>query len=99
MKKSSDLHGDTQIGPKGQSTSKLPKDKPNTDQHSDLPGIGSPILQVSSKLSSAPAGRHDSASMDTDSDSEFSDQPPVDIFVEEGELSDQDLDATVTDPD
>ena len=36
--------------------------------------------------------------MDTDSDSNFSDQPPVDIFVEEGELSDQDPDAT-TDPD
>ena len=99
MKKSSDLHGDTQIGPKGQSTSKLPKDKPNTDQHSDLPGTGSPILQVSSKSSSVPAGRHDSASMDTDSDSEFSDRPPVDIFVEEGELSDQDPDATVVDPD
>ena len=42
VKKSSDLHGDTQIGPKAQSTSKLPKDKPNTDQHSDLPGTGSP---------------------------------------------------------
>ena len=35
--------------------------------------------------------------MDTDSD--FSDRPPVDIFVEEGELSDQDPDATATDPD
>ena len=37
--------------------------------------------------------------MDTGSDSEFSDQPPVDIFVEEGELSDQGPDFTVTDPD
>ena len=37
--------------------------------------------------------------MDTDSESNFSDRPPVDIFVEEGELSDQDPDATVTDPD
>ena len=68
---SSDLHGNTHIGPTGQSTSKLPKDKPPTDQHSDLPDTGSPILQVSSKSSSAPAGRHDSASMDTDSNSEF----------------------------
>ena len=99
LKKSSDLHGDTQIGPKGQSTSKLTKDKSNTDQHSDLPGTGSPILQVSSKSSSVTTGKHDSASMDTDSDSEFSDRPPGDIFVEEGELSDQDPDATVTDPD
>ena len=37
--------------------------------------------------------------MDTDSDSDFSDRPPVDIFVEEGELSDQDPDAAATDPD
>ena len=37
--------------------------------------------------------------MDTDSDSELSDRPPVDIFVEEGELSDQDPDVTATDPD
>ena len=36
--------------------------------------------------------------MDTDSDSEFSDRPPVDLYVEEGELSDQDPDATA-DPD
>ena len=99
VKKSSDLHGVSQIGSKGQSTSKLPKDKPNTDHLSDLPGTGSPFLQASSKSSSVPAGKHDSASMDTDSESEFSDRPPVDIFVDEGELSDNDPDATVTDPD
>ena len=32
-------------------------------------------------------------------DTDFSDCPPVDIFVEEGELSDQDPDVTATDPD
>ena len=37
--------------------------------------------------------------MDTDPDSDFSDRPPVDIFVEEGELSDQDPDVTATEPD
>ena len=37
--------------------------------------------------------------MDTDSESDFSDGRPVDIFVEEGELSNHDPDATVTDPD
>ena len=37
--------------------------------------------------------------MDTDSDSDMSNRPPVDIFIEEGELSDQDPDVTVTDPD
>ena len=36
--------------------------------------------------------------MDTDSDSDFSGRPPVDIFVEEDELSDQDPDAA-TDTD
>ena len=35
--------------------------------------------------------------MDTDSD--ISDRSPVDLFVEEGELSDQDLEASVADPD
>ena len=46
----------------------------------------------------APAKDQSVSSMGTDSDSDFSDRPPVDIFVEEGELSDQDPDAT-TDPD
>ena len=35
---------------------------------------------------------------ESDSDSVVSDRPPVDIFVGEGELSDE-LDATITDPD
>ena len=38
------------------------------------------------------------SSSESDSDSVVSDRPPVDIFVEEGELSDE-LDATATDPD
>ena len=59
VKKSSDLQGVSQIGSKVQSTSKLPQDKTNTDQLSDLPGTGSPFLQASSKSSSAPAGKHD----------------------------------------
>ena len=37
--------------------------------------------------------------MDTDSETDLSDRPPVDIFVEEGELSDQDPDVTAADPD
>ena len=96
----SNLHGNLQIGSKSQLTTKLPKEKPPTDRHSDLAATGSPVLyQVSSKSSSAPAGRQSSVSMDTDSDSDYSDRPPVDIFVEEGELSDQDPDVTATDPD
>ena len=42
-----------------------------------------------------PTRRNTSSESDSDS---VSDRPPVDIFVEEGELSDE-LDATVTDPD
>ena len=37
--------------------------------------------------------------MDSDAESELSGRPPVDIYVEEGELSDQDQDVTITDPD
>ena len=37
--------------------------------------------------------------MDTNTDTDLSDRPPVDIFVEEGELSDQEHDTTVADPD
>ena len=70
---SSDLQGDIQIGHKSHSTCKLPKDQPSNDRYLDLTGTDSPILQVSSKSSSAPAGRQSSASMDTDSDSDLSD--------------------------
>ena len=71
----------------------------NTSRPSDLSGTGSPALhQVTSKSTSAPARDQSVSSMDTDSDSDLSDRPPVDLFVEEGELSDQDPDAT-THPD
>ena len=97
---SSDLHGSSQIVVKPQSTGKSLKVRPTTDHTSDLAGAESPTVhQVPSRSSSAPAGRQSPVSMDTDSDSDFSDRPPVDIFVEEGELSDQDPDAAATDPD
>ena len=35
--------------------------------------------------------------MYTDSDSEFSDRPELSIFIEEGELSNDDQDVTTTD--
>ena len=95
---SSDLHGSCQTVVKPQSTGKSLKDSPSTDHTSDLAGTDSPTVhQVPSRSSSAPTGRQSPVSMDSDSD--FSDQPPVDIFVEEGELSDKDPDATATDPD
>ena len=84
---------------KKQSTSKSPQIQPNTDRPSDLSGTGSPVVyQVTSKSTSAPARAHSDSSMDTDTDSDLSDRPPVDLFVEEGELSDPDQDPS-TDPD
>ena len=97
---SSDLHGVSQTAPRAQSTSKSHREKSTTDQRSYLPGTDPPSSQqVTSRSSPTPAGLQSPPAMDTDSDSDFSDQPPVDIFVEEGELSDQDPDATPTDPD
>ena len=96
----SDLHGVSQTAPRAQSTSKSHKEKSATDRPSDLAGTDPPSFQqVSSRSFSAPAGRQSPLAMDTDSDSDFSDQPPGDIFVEEGELSDQDPDAVSTNPD
>ena len=37
--------------------------------------------------------------MDTQSDTNLSERPPVELFIEEGELSDQDPDASAIDPD
>ena len=90
---STDLPGNVQTAFK--STSKSTTGKVSTDQPTDLAGTDSPIShQVPSRSSSAPARRQSTSSMDTDSD-----RPPVDLFVEEGELSDQDLEASVADPD
>ena len=92
---STDLSGtDT----KKQSTSKSIHTQINTGRPSDLSGTGSPVAyQVTSKSTATTRGQSIS-SMDTDSDSDLSDRPPVDLFVEEGELSDPDQDPS-TDPD
>ena len=52
----------------------------------------------STSISSAFQPTRRDTTSDSDSDSVVSDRPPVDIFVEEGELSDE-LDATITNPD
>ena len=95
--KSSDLPGITQTVSK--STSKSTTGRVSTDQP-DLAGTDSPISQqVPSRSSSVPARRQSTSSMDTQSDSDLSDRPPVELFVEEGELSEQDPDASTVDPD
>ena len=95
----SDLPGVIQTVSK--STGKLSKGKVSADQHSDVAGTDSPSSQqVPSRSSTAPARRHSVSSMDTDSETDLSDRPPVDLFVaEEGELSDQELETSVNDPD
>ena len=96
---STDLPGNAQTAFK--STSKSTTGKVSTGQPTDLAGTESPLShQVPSRSSSsAPTRRQSTSSMDTDSDTDISDRPPVDLFVEEGELSDQDLEASAADPD
>ena len=95
---STDLPGSVQTAFK--STSKSTTGKVSTDQPTDLAGTDSPLShQVPSRSSSAPTRRQSTSSVDTDSDTDISDRPPVDLFVEEGELSDQDLEASAADPD
>ena len=75
------------------SNSKLQADQPLTDRPkpSGLTGTDSPVLHRSA--------RKDSISrLESEAESELSDRPPVEMFVEEGELPD-DQDITVTDQD
>ena len=83
---------------KKQLASKSSQHQPPTGRPSDLSGTDPPAIQVTSKSTSAPARDQSPSSMDTGSDSDSSDRPPVDLFVEEGELSDPDQDPT-SDPD
>ena len=73
--------------PKAQSSSKLLSDRPRTNRPgtSFVAGSESPPLHHSDRRDSV-------SSIDSQVDSDFSDRPPVQIFVEEGELSeDQDF--------
>ena len=67
-----------------------------SDRHqlSDRPAASD---RPSTSISSAFQPTRKNSSSESDSDGVVSDRPPVDIFVEEGELLDE-LDATVTDP-
>ena len=68
-------------------------------QHiSDWPATSDRPDRPSTSISNAFQPTRKISSSESDSDSVVSDRPPVDIFVEQGELSDE-LDATVTDPD
>ena len=76
-------------------------DPPTSRHQSDRPQLIDRLAasdKPSTSVSSAFQPTRRNTSSESDSDSVVSDRPPVDIFVEEGELSDE-LDATVTDPD
>ena len=75
-------------------------DRPSGSAVTDPPTSDRPPAsdKPSTSASSAFQPTRKNSSSESDSDSVISDRPPVDIFVEEGELSDE-LDATVTDPD
>ena len=70
-------------------------------RNSELTGTDPPVLQrqVTSKASTEPTRNDSISSMDSDSESDLLDRPPVDSYVEEGELSDQDQYVSITDLD
>ena len=87
--------------PSTSTTTDPPTSRPQTDrqQTSDRPAVSDrPSDRPSTSISNAFQPTRKISSSESDSDSVVSDRPPVDIFVEEGELSDE-LDATVIDPD
>ena len=83
--------------PSTSTTTDPPTSRSQADQQhiSDRPAISD---RPSTSISNAFQPTRKISSSESDSDTVVSDRPPVDIFVEEGELSDE-LDATVTDPD
>ena len=99
---SADLSGTDPPAATQQSTSKSHSDRPqktNRPRAAEPTGNDPPVLQRHSTSKSAfKLTRRDSFSSESDSDSILPYHPPVDIYVEEGELSD-DQDVTITDPD
>ena len=83
--------------PSTSTTTDPPTSRSQSDrqQLSDRPAASD---RPSTSISNAFQPTRKISSSESDSDSVVSDRPPVDIFVEEGELSDE-MDATVTDPD
>ena len=75
---------------KAGSDSSQPAHRPGTSKTTDLPAKRS--------FSTAFDTRRDTSSSESDSDSTSSDRPPIDLYPEEGELSD-DPEVSLTDPD
>ena len=98
---SSDLPGTDSSAAKHQFTSKSHTGQPHSSRPrtSELTGTDTPVIhrQDTSRISNEPARNDSVSSMESDVESELSDRPQVDIYVEKGELS-EDQDATITDP-
>ena len=75
---------------KAGSDSSQPTHRPGTSKTTDQPAKRS--------FSAAFDTRRDTSSSDSDSESTSSDKPPIDLYLEEGELSD-DPEVSLTDPD
>ena len=100
---STDLHVTDSSATKHQSTSKSGIDRPHSDRPrvSDSSSTHPPVLhrQSTSQVATEHARKDSVSSLDSYAESDQSDRPPVELYVEEGELSDQDQDVTATDPD
>ena len=95
----SDLHSTHSSAAKHQSTSKSCTDQAHSDgpRALDVSTTDPPVLhrQTTSQASTEPIRKGSFSSMESDVESELWYRPPVDIYVEEGELLDQDQDVTV----
>ena len=98
---SADLPRTDSSASKHQSAGKSRSDLPQTNRpRASVFGTDLPASQTqsSNQGSCIPTRRDSISSLESDAESELSDRPPVDIYVEEGELS-EDQDATITDPE
>ena len=95
------LPGTDSSATKHQSTGQTHSDLPKTDQHADSTiGTDPPVShkRLPSQVSSGPFRKDSVSSSESEAVSKLSDCLHVELYVEEGELS-EDQDATITDPD
>ena len=77
----------------------MPISPPTDRSRAKVSGTDPPAsqMQPSSQAYCNPTTRDSISSLESDTETELLDRPPLDIYVEEGELSD-DQGATITDP-
>ena len=95
------LPGSNSSASKCQSTGQAHSDLPQTNQPTASTSSANPPAShklLPSQASSRPFRKDSVSSSESEAESELSDRPPVDLYVEEGELS-EDQDVTITHPD